>query len=283
MKSHPELTSLAADLERLASRPDLVKLREIRTRIAAIEEELFGKQPNASRGTGARAKILAYFLSRGVGTPVTLAELKEVSGIQEFARRVRELRVEEGWKIAYDQGVYRLLEAVPNEERAGDWQLANSIRRRKDLNARDRILEYLQARVGRVVSGDVLSYVSEINEWARRLRELRDEQGWPISSFHDRPELRPEEYVLESLEQISKNLRAVSASTRKAVFERDEYRCRACGAVPGPGVWLEPDHVVEVAEGGGHNADNLVTVCHRCHTVKTAEYQNLRRDLRRFG
>lgn len=282
MDPRQELKSLAAELDKLADLPDLARLREMRARIVAVEERLFGKPANAARGAGARQRILAYFLSRGVGAPVTMAELREVSGIQEFARRVRELRVEEGWKIAYADGVYRLLAPEPDEETAADWQLANTIRRRKDLNARERILEYLQARVGRIVSGEVLRYVSDINEWARRLRELRDEQGWPISSFHDRPELRPDEYVLESLEQLSKNSRAVSAATRKAVFERDEYRCRACGAVPGPGVWLEPDHIVEVAEGGSHDADNLVTVCHRCHTVKTAEYQRLRRELRRF-
>lgn len=282
MDAREELRQLASRLAAAADLPDLVELRKVRARIAAIEERLFGKQPKATRGSGARQRILAYFLERGVGTPVTMTELREVSGIQEFARRVRELRVEEGWDIRYEDGVYRLHSDEPNEEAAEDWQLANSIRRRKDLGARDRILEYLKSRVGRKVNGELLDYVSGIHEWARRLRELRDEYGWPISSFHDRPELRPDEYVLEGLDPLPENVRDVSATKRKAVFERDGYRCRACGAVPGPGVWLEPDHIIEVTEGGSNDLDNLITVCHRCHTAKTAEYQKLRRELRRF-
>lgn len=210
-----------------------------------------------------------------------MAELREVSGIQEWARRVRELRVEEGWDIRHEGYVYRLMSDAPDEAAAANWQLANNIRRRDDLNARERILEYLKANVASRVNGDMLHYVSGIHEWARRLRELRDEYGWPISSFHDRPELAPDEYLLEDLDRMEANVRDVSAATRREVFERDGYQCRVCGAVPGLGVWLEPDHVVEAAEGGSHGADNLITVCHRCHTVKTAEYQRLRRELRR--
>jgi hypothetical protein len=65
-------------------------------------------------------------------------------------------------------------------------------------NARDRVRRYLQLRVGQVVDKEELSGVSGIYEWARRLRELRDEEGWLISSNEDRPDLKPGQYVLES-------------------------------------------------------------------------------------
>jgi hypothetical protein len=64
-------------------------------------------------------------------------------------------------------------------------------------NGRDRILRFLQLRVGRVVDKEALSGVSGIYEWARRVRELRDEEGWPISSNENRPDLKPGQYVLE--------------------------------------------------------------------------------------
>jgi hypothetical protein len=65
-------------------------------------------------------------------------------------------------------------------------------------NARDRIRRYLLLRVGQVVDKEELSGVSGIYEWARRLRELRDEEGWLISSNEDRPDLKPGQYVLET-------------------------------------------------------------------------------------
>jgi hypothetical protein len=52
---------------------------------------------------------------------------------------------------------------------------------------------------------------------------------------------------------------------RSAIFARDEYTCRYCGA---RGVRLECDHVVPVARGGGHGDDNLVTACFPCNRSK---------------
>jgi hypothetical protein len=64
-------------------------------------------------------------------------------------------------------------------------------------NARDRLLRYLLLRVGQIVDKEELSGVSGIYEWARRVRELRDEEGWQISSNENRPDLKPGQYVLE--------------------------------------------------------------------------------------
>lgn len=47
---------------------------------------------------GARARILAY-LQKYMGLVISGEELMIVSGISEYARRVRELRVEYGWRI----------------------------------------------------------------------------------------------------------------------------------------------------------------------------------------
>lgn len=66
--------------------------------------------------------------------------------------------------------------------------------------ARARILRYLLVTRGKVVNKEELSGVSGIYEWARRVRELRLEEGWPISSNENRSDLKPGEYVLESTE-----------------------------------------------------------------------------------
>jgi hypothetical protein len=63
--------------------------------------------------------------------------------------------------------------------------------------AKARILRYLLVTRGKVVNKEELSGVSGIYEWARRVRELRLEEGWPISSNENRTDLKPGEYVLE--------------------------------------------------------------------------------------
>ncbi len=68
------------------------------------------------------------------------------------------------------------------------------------IGARARILRYLLVTRGKVVDKEELSGVSGIYEWARRVRELRLEEGWPISSNENRDDLKPGEYVLDGAE-----------------------------------------------------------------------------------
>ena len=86
--------------------------------ITGVQREHFGPRPRAARGEGAKAKILAYLKER-VGKDVYGEELRAASGIHEWARRVRELRVEDGYEIVeLGQSTYRLESAKPNRERA---------------------------------------------------------------------------------------------------------------------------------------------------------------------
>jgi hypothetical protein len=64
--------------------------------------------------------------------------------------------------------------------------------------AQARILRYLHLRLGEKVSKDELSGVAGIYEWARRVRELRQDHGWAIHSSVTRDDLRVGEYRLES-------------------------------------------------------------------------------------
>ena len=52
------------------------------------------------------------------------------------------------------------------------------------------------------------------------------------------------------------------AATRRAVFERDNYRCTSCGR----NGKLECHHVVNLASGGAaFDLSNLVSLCVDCH------------------
>jgi biotin operon repressor len=279
MDPRGHLKRAADSLVELAESGQLTReqLAQAQAELAMVERELFGPRPRARRGEGAKAKILAYMQNR-VGEAVSGEVLRELTGIQEWARRIRELRVEDGYAIIEEDGMYTLVQSAPDGGAAARWDLANRIRRMPG-DGRGRILEYFKSNVGDVVSLTELHYVAGIKEVPRRVRELRDEMGFRISSHHDRPELRPDQYVLETLEPTPANERRIKSSTRAEIFIRDDFRCVRCGAVPGPGVWLEVDHIQEKL-GGGSDDDlaNLQTLCNSCHAGKTARFQRERRN-----
>lgn len=66
------------------------------------------------------------------------------------------------------------------------------------IGARAKLREYLMAHVGVVLDSDGLRAVAGTSEWARRVRELRDEEGLDIASHNDDSSLRPGQYILRS-------------------------------------------------------------------------------------
>jgi len=63
--------------------------------------------------------------------------------------------------------------------------------------------------------------------------------------------------------------RAVSPRTRHQVFERDNFRCRDCGASAATGATLELDHTIPVSKGGSNEIGNLRTLCSDCNRGKS--------------
>jgi hypothetical protein len=295
------LRQAARDLERVAGLVDSGQaerecLDSVSAELARAAHELFGPRPRAAKGQGGRQKILRYLLAH-VGEDVSGDELYAVSGIHEWARRLRELRVEQGYEIReVGDSVYRLEESEPNLKTAELWKLLNGIRRRKG-GARDRIAALFEARVGEVVSREQLDYVGRIAEGVRRQRELRDEFGWPIASHIDDPGLRPGEYRLLSADAADRRdplQRLYPEAVRQRVFERDSYTCEACGrdraaalAAGDNRFYLEVHHRVAVADeladlprAERNDLANLVTLCHRDHLRETAELQSRKRSTR---
>jgi hypothetical protein len=297
-----QLLQAARDLEKVAveaaaGRATREQVDEIMAAIIGAAQQLFGPRPRARRGQGGRQRILAYLLAH-VGEDVAGEELAAVSGIHEWARRLRELRVEDGYEIEeVGDSVYRLLSADPDADRARLWQAANAIRR-KPGGATDRIKLFLVELEGRVVSRDQIDYVARIKEGSRRVRELRDEEGWPINSHIDEPDLRPGEYRLVSAEERDRRdprQRLYPEALRERVFRRDDYTCRRCGrnrerafAAGDTRFYLEVHHRTAVAEELDalsheelNQESNLVTLCHTDHVGITSAFQERRRTERR--
>jgi hypothetical protein len=235
-----------------------------------------------------------------LGEPVHGEELAAASGIQEWARRVRELRVEDGYEIAeLGSSTYRLDSAEPNTEKARQWQLANEIRN-SGGSALRRVGRFLEASVGEVVTREQIDYVSDIAEGSRRVRELRDEHGWPIASHVDEEDLEPGEYRLLSADLADRrepSQRLYPEKLRQRVFERDDYTCQVCGrnremavAAGDLRFYLEVHHRVAVADELAdlprdelNDMSNLVTLCHSDHLKETRKLQRRRAQQRRRG
>ena len=143
--------------------------------------------------------------------------------------------------------------------------------------SKERIRQFLRANVGRVVSATEIrdAVGSEVSEWARRLRELRDEEGWPIRSHNDDASLKPGEYRLEADPPLKKDVsfaRNISAKLKAEVFDRNGFTCQMCGVTPGEidpetgrKVRLHVGHIVDKSLGGADELSNLRTLCSSCN------------------
>jgi 5-methylcytosine-specific restriction endonuclease McrA len=300
--SAPEVRRISEALMDLADRIDDTgttreELDEFVAELYGVQRVRFGPRPNAKGGEGAKHKILEFLVAH-VGEEVYGEQLHAVSGgIGEWARRVRELRGEDGYDIAeIGASVYVLQSPGPDQERATKWQLANSIRKRKG-SAKSRIEAYFEATVGQPVTGEQLDYVARIKEGVRRARELRDEFGWPINSHIEEPELGPGGYRLLSTDSDDRrdiSQRLYPDELRSRVFERDSYTCAECGrnreqalAEGDTRFYLEVHHKIAVADelaelpsAERNNIENLITLCHRDHVRETASLQRRKRSSR---
>lgn len=129
---------------------------------------------------------------------------------------------------------------------------------------RQRLEAMFLANVGLVVTRDQILAAArdpktgkEPENWHQRLSELRTDHGYTILSWRDWAELKPQEYVLASVEKreiAGKRVRPTPA-TWKAVVERAAHACewredgQHCGLkegaidpIGGGTVKLTPDH-----------------------------------------
>lgn len=149
------------------------------------------------------------------------------------------------------------------------WLVSNS--------AKARIRAFFEANIGRIVTTHDVSEVARIRDYQRRIRELRNEEGMRILSHIDRHDLKPGEYVLESLELSPAFGRGMSPQLRTFILERNGFSCQLCGAGPGDPdpfdvtrrVRLHIDHVTPISQGGSDDPSNLRVVCSACNAGRS--------------
>lgn len=122
------------------------------------------------------------------------------------------------------------------------------------------ILDFFLANIGVVLeSKDIQRASGGAVEWARRVRELRNEEGYQILTHKDRVDLKPNQYLLETDKRLPAFARNISKETRARVLERNGYTCQMCGVAAGDPdplggnrtVRLTMGHIIDKSKGGG--------------------------------
>jgi hypothetical protein len=144
----------------------------------------------------------------------------------------------------------------------------------KSPGSKQRILEFFLSNLGKIVeSRDIQAASGGAVEWARRVRELRNEDGYQILSHKDRADLKPNQYLLETITRLPAFARGISKETRAWVLERNGYTCQMCGVAAGDPdplggnrpVRLTMGHIVDKSKGGDDTPNNLRAVCTNCN------------------
>lgn len=146
--------------------------------------------------------------------------------------------------------------------------------RKKPLGSKQLILNFFLAHIGEILTSKEIQEASGgASEWARRVRELRNEHGYQILTHKDRAELKPNQYLLETHKRVPAFKRGISKETRAQVLERNGYTCQMCGVAAGDAdplggprsVRLTIGHIIDKSKGGVDLPQNLRAVCTNCN------------------
>jgi 5-methylcytosine-specific restriction endonuclease McrA len=147
----------------------------------------------------------------------------------------------------------------------------------REPGSKERLRRFLRANVGKVVTSIQLRDAAGtgVSEWARRVRELREDEGWPILTHHDRAELKPGQYLLSAHPPERRKVvfaRSISSRLRAEVLDRNGFTCQMCGLTPGDidpttgrNVRLHIGHIKDKSLGGKDELSNLRTLCSTCN------------------
>lgn len=122
-------------------------------------------------------------------------------------------------------------------------------------------------------SRDIQAAAGGAVEWARRVPELRNEEGYQVLSHTDRADLKPNQYLLETTKRLPAFKRGIAKETRAYVLERNGYTCQMCGAAAGDPdpmggnrtVRLTMGPILDKSKGGDDSPQNLPAVCTTCN------------------
>jgi len=144
----------------------------------------------------------------------------------------------------------------------------------KKKGSKQKILSFLIKNIGKIINSKEIQEASGwAAEWARRVRELRDEEGYQILSHKDRADLKPGQYIMLSAKRKPAFARGISKETRAVVLERNGFTCQSCGLAagdpdpfhPSRTIRLTMGHIIDKSKGGLDTPSNLKAICTNCN------------------
>jgi 5-methylcytosine-specific restriction endonuclease McrA len=142
------------------------------------------------------------------------------------------------------------------------------------MGARDKLRAHFLSNIGRVMGvAELQAVAGGITEWARRVRELRNEEGYQILTHNDRSELKQGQYLLEEAKPVPAFQRSISKELRAQILDRNGFTCQMCGAAAGEAhpydssrkTRLHIGHIVDKSLGGTDEYANLRAICSVCN------------------
>jgi 5-methylcytosine-specific restriction endonuclease McrA len=145
------------------------------------------------------------------------------------------------------------------------------------VGSKEKIRQFLLANIGRIVTSIEIRDAAGagVSEWARRVRELREDEGWPILTHNDSSSLKPGQYLLKQRppeKSAPTFTRGISAKLRAEVLDRNGFTCQMCGLTPGDidpatgrKVRLHIGHIKDKSLGGLDELSNLRALCSTCN------------------
>jgi 5-methylcytosine-specific restriction endonuclease McrA len=140
------------------------------------------------------------------------------------------------------------------------------------MSAKDKLRKTFLDNLGTIFDSDQLREIAGISEWARRVRELRNEEGYQILTYMDKKSLKQGQYLLETDKRMPSFSRGISNKTRALVLDRDGSTCKMCGAVAGEPhhhdnrlTKLHVSHIIDKSMGGTDDLSNLRALCSICN------------------
>lgn len=135
----------------------------------------------------------------------------------------------------------------------------------KSSGSRAKLRSHFLGNLGRVMDSEELRTIAATSEWARRIRELRTEEGYQILTHNDRDDLKPGQYLLLEPKPQPAFGRHLSKELRAFVLDRNGFTCQMCGAVAGETDPYDParktrlhiGHIIDKSMGGPDEASNL--------------------------
>lgn len=143
----------------------------------------------------------------------------------------------------------------------------------KRQGSRSKLRDYFLKNVGKVLNSETLRSVAGTSEWGRRVRELRNEEGFNIVTHNDRSELKPGQYLLVDTKLLPAFDRGISKETRALILDRNGFTCQMCGSAAGdPHPYdhtrrtrLHIAHIIDKSMGGTDEPSNLRAICSVCN------------------